>query len=62
MKFLHRQCLFKSYRQANGYSAKSWNLFIIISWVGWLIVNLFNAGMLLGVFWLWLGVVVGEEK
>ncbi len=52
----------KSYRQANGYLAKSWNLFIIISWVGWLIVNLFNAGMLLGVFWLWLGVVVGEEK
>ncbi len=52
----------KRYCQANGYSAKSWNLFIIISWVGWLIVNLFNAGMLLGVFWLWLGVVVGEEK
>ncbi len=37
--------------------AKSWNLFMLLSGVAVLIPNLFNAGIMLGFLWVWLGVV-----
>ncbi len=52
----------KNYYQAQSSFKKSWNLFVIISWLGVIMVNLFNAGMLLGIFWLWLGAITGKEK
>jgi O-antigen ligase len=35
---------------------KTFALFIILSWSGLVIFNLFNAGIMLGFFWLWLGI------
>jgi hypothetical protein len=44
------------YFYAKNYSQKALTIFIIISWFGLVIFNLFNAGMFLGFFWLWLGI------
>jgi drug/metabolite transporter (DMT)-like permease len=35
---------------------KTFALFILVSWTGIVIFNLFNAGIMLGFFWVWLGV------
>ncbi|MCX6761909.1 MAG: O-antigen ligase family protein [Candidatus Moranbacteria bacterium] len=35
---------------------KTFALFILTSWTGLVIFNLFNAGIMLGFFWVWLGV------
>ncbi|MEI6587543.1 MAG: O-antigen ligase family protein [Candidatus Moraniibacteriota bacterium] len=35
---------------------KTFALFILVSWTGVVIFNLFNAGIMLGFFWVWLGV------
>ncbi|MDR3559658.1 MAG: O-antigen ligase family protein, partial [Candidatus Pacebacteria bacterium] len=35
---------------------KTTSLFIIISWFGLIIANLFNAGIFLGIFWVWLAI------
>jgi hypothetical protein len=35
---------------------KTFALFILTSWIGLVIFNLFNAGIMLGFFWVWLGV------
>jgi len=42
---------------------KSLNLFIISSWFGVIVFNLFNAGIFLAILWMWLGVsnVKSEE-
>ncbi len=34
-------------------------VFIVITWIGLTIFNLFNAGILLGFFWAWLAVAIG---
>lgn len=30
-------------------------LFVVLSWIGLIVFNLFNAGIMLGFFWVWLG-------
>ena len=35
---------------------KTFALFILTSWTGLVVFNLFNAGIMLGFFWVWLGV------
>ncbi|MFA5961655.1 MAG: O-antigen ligase family protein [Parcubacteria group bacterium] len=35
---------------------KTFALFILASWTGLVIFNLFNAGIMLGFFWVWLGI------
>jgi hypothetical protein len=35
---------------------KTFALFILTSWIGLVIFNLFNAGIMLGFFWVWLGI------
>jgi hypothetical protein len=35
---------------------KAFALFILVSWTGTVVFNLFNAGIMLGFFWVWLGV------
>lgn len=35
---------------------KAFALFVIASWTGIIIFNLFNAGIMLGFFWVWLGI------
>jgi hypothetical protein len=40
---------------------KSIHLFIIISWVGFTICNLFNAGILLGFLWVYMGISLIKE-
>lgn len=47
----------KSYYFAEELPVKSWNLFIILSWFGIVTANLFNAGIFLGFFWIWLGMI-----
>ena len=41
---------------------KSFALFILISWIGIIIFNLFNAGIMLGFFWVWLGIASNLNK
>jgi len=36
---------------------KTFALFILTSWTGLVVFNLFNAGIMLGFFWVWLGIV-----
>lgn len=38
---------------------KTFALFVLISWTGIIVFNLFNAGIMLGFFWVWLGIVSG---
>lgn len=40
---------------------KTISLFIIISWFGLTIANLFNAGILLGFLWVWMGLSLTKE-
>jgi len=47
----------KNYYFAKELPVKSWNLFIILSWFGIVTANLFNAGIFLGFFWIWLGMI-----
>lgn len=35
---------------------KTFALFVLTSWIGLVVFNLFNAGVMLGFFWVWLGV------
>lgn len=35
---------------------KTFALFVILSWTGIIIFNLFNAGIMLGFFWVWIGI------
>jgi hypothetical protein len=41
---------------------KTFSLFVIVSWFGLVIFNLFNAGILLGFFWVWLGIMNLQTK
>lgn len=50
------------YFYVENYSQKALAIFIIISWFGLVISNLFNAGMFLGFFWLWLGITFVKLK
>lgn len=47
----------KSYYFTKELPVKSLNLFIILSWFGIVIANFFNAGIFLGFFWIWLGMI-----
>ncbi len=38
---------------------KTFALFVLISWTGIIVFNLFNAGIMLGFFWVWLGIASG---
>lgn len=40
----------------NDLAQKTFALFILTSWVGLIVFNLFNAGIMLGFFWVWLGI------
>lgn len=46
----------KNYFYASDSLRKNITLFIIVSWFGLFIDNLFNAGIFLGIFWLWLAI------
>lgn len=46
----------KNYFYAENLKSKAVNLFIISSWFGLIVFNLFNVGIFLGFFWVWLGV------
>lgn len=46
----------KNYHHAQNTEEKVVNLFIISSWFGIVVFNLFNAGMFLGFLWVWLGI------
>jgi hypothetical protein len=35
---------------------KTFALFVLTSWIGLVVFNLFNAGIMLGFFWVWLGI------
>jgi hypothetical protein len=48
----------KNYFYASDDLQKTTNLFVIISWFGLVITNLFNAGIFLGFFWVWLAVTI----
>ncbi len=52
------QALISFYKEQN-IEQKTFALFIILSWVGIIIFNLFNAGIMLGFFWVWLGIASG---
>ncbi|HAI73912.1 TPA: hypothetical protein DCL22_00815 [Candidatus Moranbacteria bacterium] len=52
------QALIGFYKETN-IEQKSFALFIILSWTGIIIFNLFNAGIMLGFFWVWLGITSG---
>ena len=47
----------KNYFYATDDLQKTTSLFIIISWFGLIIANFFNAGIFLGIFWVWLAVI-----
>ena len=42
--------------EAKSLELRSFALFVVISWIGLVIFNLFNAGIMLGFFWVWLGI------
>jgi len=45
--------------------ARAIAVFFLVSWIGFTIFNLFNSGILLGFFWVWLGsigMIAGEKK
>jgi hypothetical protein len=46
----------KNYYYAEDNLQKTINLFIIISWFAMIIPNMFNAGIFLGIFWVWLAI------
>ncbi|HLN18915.1 MAG TPA: hypothetical protein VK255_01965, partial [Patescibacteria group bacterium] len=46
----------KNFYHATENLQKTLNLFIIISWFGLVVINLFNAGLFLGIFWVWLAI------
>lgn len=46
----------KRYFYSRDHLSKTMGLFIIISWFAIIIPNLFNAGILLGFFWVWLAI------
>ncbi len=48
------------YKETN-IEQKAFALFIILSWTGIIIFNLFNAGIMLGFLWVWLGVSTNYE-
>jgi O-antigen ligase len=45
-----------SFFKENDLEQKAFALFIVISLLGIIIFNLFNAGIMLGFFWVWLGI------
>jgi hypothetical protein len=47
----------KNYFYATDDLQKTVNLFMIVSWFAILIPNMFNAGIFLGIFWVWLAVI-----
>ena len=51
----------KNYFRETDYLQKIVNLFIIISWFAVVIPNLFNAGIFLGIFWVWLAAIQIHE-
>jgi hypothetical protein len=59
------QVLFKSMRNyyfSDSHTQKTASLFIIISWLGLVVANLFNAGIFLGFFWVWLGISILKNE
>jgi hypothetical protein len=46
----------KNYYYAQNDLQKAMSLFIIISWFAIVVTNLFNAGIFLGIFWVWLAI------
>lgn len=46
----------KNYYYASGNLQKIINLFIIVSWFAVFVPNMFNAGIFLGIFWVWIAV------
>jgi len=50
----------KNYYFSSEILQKSINLFIIISWLGLTVCNLFNAGTLLGFLWVWMGLSLSK--
>ncbi len=52
----------KNYFYATNRLSKTFNLFIIISWFGLVIFNLFNAGIFLGFLWVWLAIVQMKDE
>ncbi|MFA6047678.1 MAG: O-antigen ligase family protein [Parcubacteria group bacterium] len=51
----------KNYYQAQNDVQKVVNLFILISWLGLVTTNLFNAGIFLGILWVWLAIAQIKE-
>jgi hypothetical protein len=51
----------KKYYLAKSQEEKIFGLFVIASWFAVIIPNLFNAGIFLGFFWLWLGIANYEN-
>ena len=51
----------RNYFHAEDIMQKIINLFVIVSWFAIMIPNLFNAGIFLGIFWVWLGVTFIKE-
>jgi hypothetical protein len=51
----------KNFSRSTGETQRMFHLFLITSWFGLVVFNLFNAGIFLGFFWVWLGTSQIEE-